>query len=826
MNTMKNMSMYRYICYASIVILFLCGLTLVLSACEDNLHPVKQGKTVTVQFSIGNALYTGDEVMTRGSDTPDSETVVVKLDDDMYMLATLEADPESESQLRAYKSAFVQDAKVCFVAYQKSDGQYAGHAVYSIDGDSLKWVSGTSTSVGYWELPGDVAYNFAAYTYTGLTDAAINTPTTGHAAFFGKIPAPDSIPAILPESDLMYGVSLNHTLTNNNRNVTIPMTHMFSMIKKTQATVSLATPAPRTIALRADHNMDIVSCKANLTMPKAVPSAISKDAASALVKYRIPNGKWVQAASDILSVADTCLVYPGTKTIVEIGNITVNGQNYSNRSAAFESPLVSGKVYSLRLTFTPQVIPPDSGDPIVLDTYVGAFWRNNQIGERIIRIPVSKASITDTIPWKATVAWYDNRPGCTWNPGGGDGIVLAAGKSPDPNVNYNTVKTPGNAENYKVTGSNTINGYVTKNDTAILFRIGLQKTFTAYNATTNPARYALVLIYFGKIGNEKVQKLFLRQGEGADYLMRNEDPFGPATGANAPANRTECVRFSPYNLTYSDSKWSPAGTGANVTDHPQLPLKGGVFVEYPTQSGAHFQWSAGAAWQATYARRAFHPGILSGITPWNITGGPDIGLKTGFWTSATDRHDIISETCPNTYRRPNDGPTAALVDFSNVIATSEMRQSLWLNPQNAAFYEMSNVSWGYYADGFFDRRQITSSHTVSSGSWDVACRGILFYNPVTNASLFFPVSGMRDSSSGGELHGVGDGGYYWSSSAHFEYDANFLYLPLGRAGMSEVNRCYGHSIRCVKNDTPIKDIDVENFEPGAGDSDNLWVMPK
>jgi len=85
-----------------------------------------------------------------------------------------------------------------------------------------------------------------------------------------------------------------------------------------------------------------------------------------------------------------------------------------------------------------------------------------------------------------------------------------------------------------------------------------------------------------------------------------------------------------------------------------------------------------------------------------------------------------------------------------------------------------NSQWGYYADGFFDRRRIvsgpsgTAGTAVASGNRDIALVGRLFFNPVAgsshyNASIFFPAPGMR--STKGQLEFSGVNGYYWSASS-------------------------------------------------------------
>ncbi len=99
-----------------------------------------------------------------------------------------------------------------------------------------------------------------------------------------------------------------------------------------------------------------------------------------------------------------------------------------------------------------------------------------------------------------------------------------------------------------------------------------------------------------------------------------------------------------------------------------------------------------------------------------------------------------------------------------------MRQSLWRDPVAASANSVGNSIWGYYADGFFDRRAIgnpegitaTPNSAVSATTGAVAYAGRLFFNPTTNASLFMPASSYRYFNSG-QIFGAGGYGYYWTT---------------------------------------------------------------
>ena len=114
------------------------------------------------------------------------------------------------------------------------------------------------------------------------------------------------------------------------------------------------------------------------------------------------------------------------------------------------------------------------------------------------------------------------------------------------------------------------------------------------------------------------------------------------------------------------------------------------------------------------------------------------------------------------------------------MADSEMIQSLGCNISSTINNSMTYVDfdalysiWGYYADGFFDRRYLDGD-AVRTGFSTVAYMGRLMYNPLDRSynSLFFPAAGMRTnipsyySSSAviGGLSSPGITGHYFSTT--------------------------------------------------------------
>ena len=360
--------------------------------------------------------------------------------------------------------------------------------------------------------------------------------------------------------------------------------------------------------------------------------------------------------------------------------------------------------------------------PEAVTSYTGAFWRHNETGERIIKIQVgSKNANTGT--WSASVVWLDKK----WDAAAGDGIVLATGGSSDPGITWNASnETPGDAEDYQVTGNTTTVGGTVAAGQEITFRIGLQKPFTAYHALTNPARYAVILLSYNE--NSRHQKIFLRQGEGGDVL-------------------------------YDATKWSPYNVG-----NYNGPAHVGNTTQFPTQAGYFYQYSYSSS---SATPKPYHP-----VTPVNAVTGWSRPKENPLYT--------LGNLCPSGYAVPEKDQTSTFVNSTN------------------------KAIWGYYADGWFDRRQIVNSpgikgstnSAVSTSNEKAAYSGMLFYNTTTHASIFFPAAGFRDYADG-KLTNAGNDGMY---VANAPINGNVYFMNFWNSGgmLSNYSMSYGYSVRCVR----------------------------
>lgn len=385
--------------------------------------------------------------------------------------------------------------------------------------------------------------------------------------------------------------------------------------------------------------------------------------------------------------------------------------------------------------------------------WVGTFHRSDEVGERVIYSDHTGA-------WSAQVD----------DPMGGGSFVILS-KVPGNNKDLGT-ESPGNAEDYPVRdGVKSVEG-----NGRIYFRVGMASTYTP--TPTAPARYATITVNYSDGG--ATAKIYVRQGEGADYVMRNGDP--PVAGVDTELTRTRTLakKFSPYNLT---DPQRGVGRVGNATGTKY------VFTDYPTQGGYYFQWGRTYAWD---------PRTVKAVNwNWNNIGGN--------W----DNNKRLWETCPAGYRRPNDGSTATA--GTGMANDSEIRQSLFSNPRNGwEGVPANNALWGYYADGFFDRRPIRTSITdvpasATGADAELAYLGRLFFNPYTHASVFLPAAGVRKDPNNnpgplGALSYAGSMCVIWSATYSSSTDASYLsnnrlFAHLWRAGQRN-----GISIRCIKDE--------------------------
>ncbi|MDL2211057.1 hypothetical protein LJB79_00565, partial [Bacteroides sp. OttesenSCG-928-M17] len=353
--------------------------------------------------------------------------------------------------------------------------------------------------------------------------------------------------------------------------------------------------------------------------------------------------------------------------------------------------------------------------------YLGVFFRNEELGERVITGQMNLyddawgAVVEENRGWEVTVPEKYK-----------DWIVLSSTPSFDPKIG---TEDPGDPENYPVIPNSYKgeDGSKVKGRGRLYFRIGMKKPNTTVadgDGLVKPNYFYVELKYNPTLGStwRYTQKIYIRQGEDADYLFEKTEVIGQKdSGAYQPLigkTRTAAARFSPYNLTAQEFN-----NGSNNT-YVQLAVNGGKFVEYPSQTGAYFHWGLRIFPEGTteasniqkFYRRAMHPDnsgvksndVLISKKRNNTTLYPSgyAGYWYNLWNEKVDAgqngtstfvgpYKDVFETCPPGYRRPTDGPTDKYTangltpttdtslnptDESGLIADSEFRVSLFTYP--------------------------------------------------------------------------------------------------------------------------------------------------
>jgi hypothetical protein len=412
---------------------------------------------------------------------------------------------------------------------------------------------------------------------------------------------------------------------------------------------------------------------------------------------------------------------------------------------------------------------------------VGAFWRGDETGERIVTIPTTTSGTGGA--WTAQVVYY----GTGFSAGD---ILMVEGNSEDAtSIAANTWTDPEEhqADDYP-TAAQTISSTATAGaGNSIKFRIFMKEEWDGANP-----RYAKIAVNFGSTG-QYTRYIYIRQGEQADYLMTRNDAGTNVTAANG-FTRPYAAKFSPYNLTTPEFN----GEGSQNQRGASTAARSGVMTDYPSQAGAFYKWAEDAGVVAYNPAVPGSAAVESWVSSNNVTA----------WWDATGGQ---YEGCPSGYRRPTYGSTskAAMIGIGS---NTEFAQSIYSNPPTGTGSYLGNSVWGYYSDGWFDRftpgqQTANSSYAgtdktaVSTDNSTVAYVGRLFYNPVAtsanyNASLFFPAPGHRYASTG-YLYLPGTYGYYWSSSGGSGSEGVYLVIQTSATTQGNNSRHHGISVRCV-----------------------------
>ncbi|MDR2232606.1 MAG: fimbrillin family protein, partial [Tannerella sp.] len=435
------------------------------------------------------------------------ETNVIRVKDDLFIYATLSVDnadkapndkapavktrafnPGANIRIAIYDSSTITSAftKLDEILYRDSLGE-----LVRADGSGFK----IQLNDGYYKL---IAYSYNTTTPPPSADLA------------GDLINVDS------GNDLIWGESPTVLISGNSvTGIPITMYHKMSQVKL--------------VAKMADGSTGIYGFGGGVSMQgyaadlATFTGVMSKNSTVATpLAFTFPT-----VAFPVVSVTSaTRTVYTDgdIPTIIRIGTLSIGSggtidTTITNIPATFAKSLLSGYSYTMTMNIGESPDITDDEPPQGFVPYVGAFWRASQTGERLLRMKVTTGE-ADSV-WTARVIE------------GGDWIMLDKGQSADPNVGnpsaaIDTTTSFGNL--YKLdpgSASDFVSGFATMNpgEDEIYFRIGLRSTLPG-GATAAP-RYGVVLLTYGN--NRYRHRIWIRQGEGDDFLMRNSDPL---TGGN------------------------------------------------------------------------------------------------------------------------------------------------------------------------------------------------------------------------------------------------------------------------------------------------------
>ncbi|MDR0797054.1 MAG: fimbrillin family protein, partial [Tannerella sp.] len=371
--TKKELSMrfIMYTCCISAAILILCVLTFLLSSCTEELidgtGSIGKGKKVAVQFLLGDVTYNGHEVLTRSHSDMDPGTAVIPLQEGLYMHATLEVD--KSVKLRSAKP-LEPNTKLYIAVYMQGAATAHDHADYTIG------ASGELIGPEMMINAGSIC-KFVAWSYNNAVPlpAFSETVTADHF------------------EDLLWGVfpadGSYVTIPETGTKATLTMTHKFSLIQMIEATTALF---PNTPAINDISNVTIPGKKAKMNVADGILTSEPSPQGDIAQRFVI----WSNQDVNKITVENTeeLIVYTGNPatTTLQIGSVTLNisgkDTTFNNiQPAIFQKQLMPGYSYTLKVNFRKDGgFYEDSPLPTNMKMYVGAFWKANQTGERLIRI--------------------------------------------------------------------------------------------------------------------------------------------------------------------------------------------------------------------------------------------------------------------------------------------------------------------------------------------------------------------------------------------------------------------------------------------------------
>ena len=376
------------------------------------------------------------------------------------------------------------------------------------------------TPVVYWPSYTDANITFWAYSPIASSSNGISIlNTTGGLSIRYVAPTTCS-----DQPDLMMCVPIKDMSGSSNKTVAFAMQHMLTSIGFSALGTmdEVASIAVKNVVVSGNLSLDSTADTLQWTLDDPVSQV-----------YYAGVNDTVLSANYVPVISSNGYLMLPPQTLPSDAQITVTTKNDSVKTYDISNKIwEAGQQidYKMNLSIDPASISVNA----IQTSYVGAYWRYNETGERIIRM-------NNTGTWDATVIATDSN----W-----DASDILIDYLPS---SYNSkIGTLISTDILQMTETaNVVSG-----TGDISFRIGLKSSATLESSTSTP-RFAIVMIKYD--GMTKNHLIFLRQGE-------------------APIAVNGTVAFSPYNVSSTQS--STVGTYE--------------FIDYPSKAGGYKQWSTDA----------------------------------------------------------------------------------------------------------------------------------------------------------------------------------------------------------------------------------------
>lgn len=119
----------------------------------------------------------------------------------------------------------------------------------------------------------------------------------------------------------------------------------------------------------------------------------------------------------------------------------------------------------------------------------------------------------------------------------------------------------------------------------------------------------------------------------------------------------------------------------------------------------------------------------------------------------------------------------------------------WASENEEDFYSYDDAV-EKFGDNLPTEEQLEELKNECQWAWDSTKKGYTVTGPNGN-SIFLPAAGFRGCC--GSTYYVGSYGFYWSSTPSGSDEAWYLYFSSSSVDMYSDDRCYGQSVRLVKN---------------------------